>query len=801
MLGRENGWKRVLGVLAVGVAALTCSDDDGGSSTDDAPDASLEDDGADDETGDDEAGDGADASVSADDGDDDGAEQPGEGEVVSETIDAATGGELTSADGVLTLIVPEGALEENTEISIRIVPEQEWSEAVSDLEPASAVYDVQPDGLQFAVPAQLRFEWSDVPDALAFDEDGAAVLGLVYSQSQGDEPEELASELHYTREGDGLTVTAETDHLSNKVVSGTNRGCVVRVAAATGTFSVGYSWPATTFSFSCSGNAAESVSSVRPAASSSNLGVVGVAFPSSMEGDRFIAGLSGGFWYPGSSESVSGSGAIDLEKPTWTCLEEGDSVISGGAVITRGETPVFVAVEIGPVGCEVCDLDEAQDCENLEQLDLENCECVCPHDENYECPAGMQFNSQNCACECINSSCPSENERVNPETCECECTLTNGDCESFQRVNTETCECECSQRQNCSGATPHWNSDSCQCECQVSADDCSSPLVFWAEQCQCDCQEAIDGEWQCPSDFQERNLDTCECECDAAAAVVGPEWCEQLNKVWDPELCDCVCERTADECTGRQFFDEEACGCYCSYDEADRQCTGNFYFDGEACDCLCDLEEECPPDFARNPETCECECILDQEASCLPGQVLFQDTCTCGCETTNEDCSPEKTVNPDNCECECSQLQNCSGAFPVWDPETCQCVCEVSQADCTGETPFFSAAQCACGPHIFYALEGRTVTLSGCDDSDDQVTITNVTETGFTLEGLANNNPIEMTLTGGTGRTAAGSNVTQFGQGGHDITFTFNADSTPESGSGSFAASSNSGSCSATLSY
>lgn len=83
----------------------------------------------------------------------------------------AQGGTVTSADGRLTLTIPEGALSADTRFTMTRVERANWAAEIAALEPLSEVYDVQPEGTQFAVPATLRW---------AFDEPGP-VDGPSYS--------------------------------------------------------------------------------------------------------------------------------------------------------------------------------------------------------------------------------------------------------------------------------------------------------------------------------------------------------------------------------------------------------------------------------------------------------------------------------------------------------------------------------------------------------------------------------------------------------------------------------------------
>jgi hypothetical protein len=98
----------------------------------------------------------------------------------SATIGAA-GGRLTSADGLLTLDVPPGALAGDTVIAIRRLAADELSQDARDLG-ATVGWVLGPDGLQFAVPVTLTVQvgaplgGSDgvgLPLALLFTESGA----------------------------------------------------------------------------------------------------------------------------------------------------------------------------------------------------------------------------------------------------------------------------------------------------------------------------------------------------------------------------------------------------------------------------------------------------------------------------------------------------------------------------------------------------------------------------------------------------------------------------------------------------
>ncbi len=81
------------------------------------------------------------------------------------------GGSLTSADGRLTLEIPEGALDEDT--MIRIGPAEDTTGFYEDL-----AYELTPHGLQFNTPATLTVEFDELPS------DGELFLARRHSEEQ-----------------------------------------------------------------------------------------------------------------------------------------------------------------------------------------------------------------------------------------------------------------------------------------------------------------------------------------------------------------------------------------------------------------------------------------------------------------------------------------------------------------------------------------------------------------------------------------------------------------------------------------
>ena len=70
----------------------------------------------------------------------------------------ASGGSVVSVDGTLTLDIPAGALAADEQISITAVPVSQRPSELVNLGADAVVYDMQPDGLQFAVPARATME-------------------------------------------------------------------------------------------------------------------------------------------------------------------------------------------------------------------------------------------------------------------------------------------------------------------------------------------------------------------------------------------------------------------------------------------------------------------------------------------------------------------------------------------------------------------------------------------------------------------------------------------------------------------
>lgn len=147
-----------------------------------------------------------------------------------------SGGTITSDDGNLTLVIPEGALEQPTEVTATVVEDSEGDFGVE--------YALGPDGLQFATPITVErsFSLTDLPDYGPDDPEYS--LGLVLT-SDGDS-ELLDNVTTEINRADGtLTVRAEIEHFSTlRVTRGQLQVAVTAPAGEDGmnTQVVGTSW-------------------------------------------------------------------------------------------------------------------------------------------------------------------------------------------------------------------------------------------------------------------------------------------------------------------------------------------------------------------------------------------------------------------------------------------------------------------------------------------------------------------------------------------------------------------------------
>jgi hypothetical protein len=134
------------------------------------------------------------------------------------TVDAAAGGEARSSDGSFTLVVPAGALAEDTEIRITRAAPSQFPASTADVAGVAAAYDLQPSGLVFAVPAELHFT---VDGAFEDTANGLEVDGaLLYAESAGEI--EVLGDITLVRDGADPTagiLTGAVSHFSSALVT------------------------------------------------------------------------------------------------------------------------------------------------------------------------------------------------------------------------------------------------------------------------------------------------------------------------------------------------------------------------------------------------------------------------------------------------------------------------------------------------------------------------------------------------------------------------------------------------------
>lgn len=136
----------------------------------------------------------------------------------TETV-GASGGQVTSADGMMILDIPAGALAADEEISITRVTVAQSPPELGEMDSDALIYDMKPDGLQFAQPAVVTLT---PPESLA-PEAGAAdvemTLPVMGTVSNGEF--EFASEQRVVADGEAgtLSATGEIDHFSTYVMA------------------------------------------------------------------------------------------------------------------------------------------------------------------------------------------------------------------------------------------------------------------------------------------------------------------------------------------------------------------------------------------------------------------------------------------------------------------------------------------------------------------------------------------------------------------------------------------------------
>lgn len=130
----------------------------------------------------------------------------------------AGGGTIASVDGSFELSIPAGALAADEDISMTLVPAVQQTGEVADLGEGGVVYDLQPDGLTFDVPATVTMEMPESFDATVDDAEVGVnpMIGLILSG--GELAVAAAQSTTVDAETGTTTATAEIEHFSNFVM-------------------------------------------------------------------------------------------------------------------------------------------------------------------------------------------------------------------------------------------------------------------------------------------------------------------------------------------------------------------------------------------------------------------------------------------------------------------------------------------------------------------------------------------------------------------------------------------------------
>ncbi len=138
----------------------------------------------------------------------------GSNDGTSVTVSAPAGGSVSSDDGLLTLDVPPGALEADTQISIRTVSSDDLPDGLAEGVEGSVAYRLEPDGLTFSKPviATLRLDQEGLASP---DQEGAFEVPLLFIQAEGADPELLGNlDFALSLDEGPASISGELEHFS-----------------------------------------------------------------------------------------------------------------------------------------------------------------------------------------------------------------------------------------------------------------------------------------------------------------------------------------------------------------------------------------------------------------------------------------------------------------------------------------------------------------------------------------------------------------------------------------------------------
>lgn len=131
---------------------------------------------------------------------------------IRKQVKAEEGSTLTGNNNRVTLEIAPGALSEDTRISINEVDENDWSDAIKDLEPEGEVLRLEPDGLEFDKPVTITLHLD--ANELSDIESGEIPVYTLVSVSK-DGTQEYLDDVETRISGDGsVEVNAKLSHFS-----------------------------------------------------------------------------------------------------------------------------------------------------------------------------------------------------------------------------------------------------------------------------------------------------------------------------------------------------------------------------------------------------------------------------------------------------------------------------------------------------------------------------------------------------------------------------------------------------------
>ena len=198
----------VLSVVACGSDATDAEDTPDTSVSDTVVgDADASDAGQDQNTPDESA----DTADTADAGHDTSADSEEHTVIATETVSAVDGGTIELGDSGDLIVIPAGALDEDTELVVRTIAPDALDEELTALNPIGTVYDIQPDGLVFEEPVSLV---RTLPLSALSIEDEALPLIYASARSTGSELEPMDNHAEYDLDEQQVVITTSITHLS-----------------------------------------------------------------------------------------------------------------------------------------------------------------------------------------------------------------------------------------------------------------------------------------------------------------------------------------------------------------------------------------------------------------------------------------------------------------------------------------------------------------------------------------------------------------------------------------------------------